>query len=126
MSVKLDYFKQSLDRLDEVMKEHKTGIVRDSAIKRYEICYELAWKSIQVFLKSEGLETCNSPKQCYKKAFQLGLVTDEPGFASMIENRNLTTHAYDEKLAEMVYGKIPGYLVLFQSLWRRLGEEKNR
>lgn len=118
--IKLNYFRQAVDNLNEVMLEDKTDIVRDSAIKRYGICYELAWKSIQELLKSEGLEVCKSPRRCFKEAFQQGWIEDEKGFADMVENRNLTTHTYDKELAEAVYQKINDYLALFESLLERM------
>lgn len=123
--IKLNHFKNAIANLEEVMAENKTSIVRDSAIKRYEICYELAWKSVQEFLKNEGLEICKSPKQCFKEGFQQGLIIDEEGFVDMIENRNLTTHTYDEELAEMVYQKITKYLLLFKELFRELTKKYN-
>ena len=118
--IKLNYFSQAVDNLNEVMLEDKTDIVRDSAIKRYEICYELAWKSVQELLKSEGLEMCKSPRRCFKEAFQQGWIDDEEGFADMVENRNLTAHTYDKELADAVYQKINGYLVLFESLLEKM------
>ena len=118
--IKLNYFRQAVGSLNEVMLEDKTDIVRDSAIKRYEICYELAWKSVQELLKSEGLEICKSPRRCFKEAFQQGWIEDEEGFADMVENRNLTTHTYDKELADTVYQKINDYLVLFESLLEKM------
>jgi nucleotidyltransferase substrate binding protein (TIGR01987 family) len=120
VNIKTNHFNKAIDNLYEVMQENKTNIVRDSAIKRYEICYELAWKSIQEFLKQEGLESCKSPKQCFKEAFYQGLIDEEVGFSDMVENRNLTTHTYDEKLAEIVYQSITGYLLLFKNLYQNL------
>ncbi len=118
--IKLNYFRQAVDNLNEVMLEDKTDIVRDSAIKRYEICYELAWKSVQELLKREGYEVCKSPRRCFKEAFQQGWIDDEEGFADMVENRNLTTHTYDKELADAVYQKINGYLALFESLLEKM------
>ena len=35
-------FSRAIINLEEVLEVEKTSIVRDSAIKRYELCYELA------------------------------------------------------------------------------------
>lgn len=40
-------FSQSISRLDEILKEPKTVANRDSAIKRFELTFELAWKSLK-------------------------------------------------------------------------------
>lgn len=118
--IKLNYFRQAVANLNAVMQEPRTDIVRDCAIKRYEICYELSWKSIQELLKSEGLEICQSPKRCFKEAFQQGWINDEEGFAEMVDKRNLTAHTYDKELAESVYQKINDYLQLFESLLKNM------
>jgi nucleotidyltransferase substrate binding protein (TIGR01987 family) len=115
-TIKLDHFKQAIDNLDEVMSMEKTSVVRDSAIKRYEICYELSWKIIQEFLKNKGIEVCKNPRDCFKQGFYQGLIEDELSFSKMIKNRNLTTHTYDNNLAESVYIDIKEYLTLFKKL----------
>ncbi|MBA5249101.1 MAG: DUF86 domain-containing protein [Gammaproteobacteria bacterium] len=116
-------FIQSITRLQEVLLENKTDIVRDSAIKRYEICYELSWKSIQEQLKNEGLEVCNSPKSCFKQAFKLGLIENEEKFADMVQSRNLTTHTYNEDLANKIYTQLEGYLQILTNLAQNIGKK---
>ena len=44
-------FKSSVSRLEEVLSVEKTDIVRDSAIQRFEIAFEMAWKTVKAFLK---------------------------------------------------------------------------
>ena len=119
--IKHQSFVKSVLRLQQVLRENKTDIVRDSSIKRYEICYELAWKSIQECLKNQGLEICNSPKHCFKQAFKLGLIDDEEKFADMVHNRNLTTHIYDEALADKIYKQLHGYAQLLDELGKNIG-----
>ncbi len=115
-NIKYNHFSKAFENLKEVMAEQKTDIVRDCAIKRYEICYELAWKTIQNALKNKGIEVCKNPKDCFKQAFLQGWIEDELSFSEMIKNRNLTTHTYDAKLAEQVYNDIGHYLILFEYL----------
>jgi nucleotidyltransferase substrate binding protein (TIGR01987 family) len=123
MNIKLNHFKQAIENLEEVLKESKTDIVRDSAIKRYEICYELAWKTVQEKLKNQGLEVCRSPKECFKQAFYQEWIDNELLFSDMIKNRNLTTHIYDSELAENVYLDIKNYLPLFKELLQKIDNE---
>jgi nucleotidyltransferase substrate binding protein (TIGR01987 family) len=123
MNIKLNHFKQAIENLEEVLKKSKTDIVRDSAIKRYEICYELAWKTVQEKLKNQGLEVCRSPKECFKQAFYQEWIDNELLFSDMIKNRNLTTHIYDSELAENVYLDIKNYLPLFKELLQKIDNE---
>ena len=64
-------FRHSVERLQEILREPKTVANRDSAIKRFELTFELAWKSIQAFMKHEGL-LCRSPRVCLWTATVLG------------------------------------------------------
>jgi len=55
-------FIKCLDKLEEVLNLEENDIVRDSAIKRFELCFELAWKVLKDYLHKEGL-FCRSPRK---------------------------------------------------------------
>ena len=114
-------FSQSIGRLAEILQEPQTVANRDSAIKRFELTFELAWKSAKTYLGNQGI-VCRSPRDCFAEAFRLGLVSDNPLWLKMIEDRNLSVHTYNEKLAEDIYGRLKDYLRLFEELNRSLGK----
>ena len=111
----LEDFQKATKRLGEVLKLKKTKIVRDSAIKRFELCFDLSWKSVKSIARINGIE-CYSPRECFKTAFQLKLISHDERWLEMIEDRNLTTHLYKENQANKVYRKLPRYLEMFQNL----------
>jgi nucleotidyltransferase substrate binding protein (TIGR01987 family) len=111
----LKSYKDSLDRLKEVLRVEKSLIQRDASIQRFEFTVELAWKIQQTFLREKGIE-CRSPKDCLKESFKYGLLPDNPLWLNMIEDRNLTVHTYDERTAEKVYGRVALYIPLFEAL----------
>jgi nucleotidyltransferase substrate binding protein (TIGR01987 family) len=115
----LEDFGKAVKRLEEVLKFKKTDVVRDSAIKRFELCFDLAWKSIKNYSKIYGME-CYSPRECFKNAFQLKLIEHDKKWLKMIDDRNLTTHLYKESQAEKVYKKLPEYLEMFKNLFEKL------
>lgn len=116
-------FGKSLQRLEEVLKREKTVESRDSAIKRFEFTVELAWKSIQKFLREEEI-ICRSPKECLREAFKFGLVRDDPQWINMFEDRNLTAHTYDEEVAADVYSRLPEYLGILENLKEKLEQKE--
>lgn len=118
----LNSFKNSVERLDEILKDEKTVKNRDSAIKRFEFTIELAWKCIQKFLRDQEI-ICRSPKECLKEAFKLELIEDDARWIVMFEDRNLTVHTYDEETAERVFSRLPGYLEIFQKLKNKIEEK---
>ncbi len=81
-SIKKD-FQKAVERLKEVLQLEKDDVTRDSAIKRFEIAYELAWKLLKVLLAEEGI-ICNSPRSCFKEAFSAGIIEYDNRWLLMI------------------------------------------
>ena len=115
----LEDLENTITRLEEAVKLKKTDIVRDSAIKRFELCFDLAWKNIQIYARKEGMD-CHSPRGCIKTAFQLNLIEYDERWLEMLEDRNLTVHMYKENIAEEVYGRLPSYIFLLKGLIQKL------
>lgn len=115
----LEDFKKSIDRLEEVLDLEKTDVIRDSAIKRFEMCFDLFWKAIKIYAKQKGIE-CNSPRDCIKTAFQLHIIKYEEKWIKVIKDRNLTVHIYKEQYADQVYSRLDKHLELFKNLYSQL------
>ena len=112
-------FKKTIARLEEAVSLEKTEIVRDSAIKRFELCFDLAWKCIKSYARREGIE-CNSPRSCLKVAFQLNLISYDENWLKMLDDRNLAVHIYREEYAEELYSRLSLYEGLFKELAMKL------
>lgn len=115
----LENFERSINKLEEVLRLEKTEISRDSAIKRFELCFDLSWKAIKEYARISGIE-CYSPRECFKTALQLKLIEHNEKWLEMIDDRNLTVHLYKEELSEEIYQKLPEYLEMFKDLLERL------
>jgi len=111
----LQNLKRAVKKLEEVLALEKTEITRDSAIKRFEICFDLSWKSIKNYAKEQGVE-CYSPRECFKVAFQLKLISEEDGWLKLIEDRNLSFHLYSEEKSDQIYSSLNHHLNLFNKL----------
>ncbi len=111
----LNSFMSSTERLDEIVRAPKTVANRDSAIKRFELTTELGWKTIKGYLRDKEI-VCRSPRECLEGAFKAGLISDNPLWLRILEDRNLSVHTYNEKLAEDIYGRLKDYLALFAEL----------
>ena len=108
-------FQNSVKRLRESLKKHKSIEIRDACIKRFEITFELSWKLLKIIMHDQGF-LCNSPKSCLQQAFSMGLIKDNPLWIDMLNDRNSSVHTYSEKFADNLYGKLKKYLKLFQEL----------
>ncbi|MBI2437022.1 MAG: nucleotidyltransferase substrate binding protein [Candidatus Magasanikbacteria bacterium] len=112
-------YHNALTRLEEILSIFKTDITRDSAIKRFELCFDLAWKLMKHRARYEGIE-CNSPRACIKAGFQIGMIDEDVAWLDMIEDRNKSVHVYDEQLAEEVYHTLSDHLIQFQKLFQKI------
>lgn len=95
-------------RLIEAVKQPERDILRDAVIQRFEFSFELVWKALKLYLERQGHE-CGGLRPTLKKAFTEGIInTPEEGdiWLQMLEDRNLTTHAYDQELAIRIYQHI--------------------
>lgn len=100
-------FKNALERLEEALGEHlsKGAIVVDGTIQRFEFTFELAWKLAKFILAYNGIEA-ETPRAVIKEAFKAKFISDGDGWIDMLEDRNKTSHIYDEKQALKIYKKI--------------------
>lgn len=115
-------FENIIKRLKEVLNSDKTEISRDSAIKRFELCFDLAWKTIKEYTKTKGVE-CYSPVDCFKSAFQLKLIEHNEKWLEMVKDRNFSAHVYKKERAEELYSRLPDYLKMFKKLSSKFNEK---
>ena len=85
--------------------EHPSIVERAGLIQFFEMTFEIGWKLLKDFLEAEGY-VINSPRAAIKQAFQSQLITAGHEWISALDDRNLTTHTYNEEIAELVERKI--------------------
>ena len=110
-SVEFKYMnlKKAYLRLKEVsdMYDGKNDIIRDSLIQRFEFTYELTHKTLKEFMKYLGVTLENSfPRTIYKKAYVNNLISDDSVWINLLEDRNYTSHIYNESLADEIAKRI--------------------
>ena len=95
--------RDSAARLAEAVAQPQSELIRDATIQRFEFTFEVVWKTLKLYLERQGYE-CGGPRPTLKKAFAENLIPT-PGEADawlqMLEDRNLTSHAYDEAQARV-------------------------
>lgn len=121
----MEDFEKALQRLEEVLAVEKNEIVRDSAIKRFEIVFDLGWKTLKAFLQEVHNISCMSPIMCFRAALKIGLIDHDTFWIEVKNLRNLTVHAYSRETAEEVYAALPNVLVHFQRLYDKMKSENS-
>ncbi len=67
--------------------------------------FDLSWKLLKDYLTEEGFEI-KTPRQAIKQAFQSEVIEDGRKWLEALEDRNLTSHTYDEETAVKVIKEI--------------------
>ena len=124
---KYDRFTAAVTRLREALDDYKKyplDSVRDGTIQRFEFCTELAWKTMREYLLDQGYTNINSPKEVIKQAFAFGMIDDQKAWVELLNDRNLTSHVYDEATAAAIFARIEGqYLPLFDRVTAYMKDE---
>jgi nucleotidyltransferase substrate binding protein (TIGR01987 family) len=91
-------------------------VERAGLIQFFKMAFELAWKLMKDYLEEEGF-VVNSPKEAIKQAFQSDIIKDGHTWIDALNDRNLTTHTYEEETAIIVTEKIKdNYFPLLKNL----------
>lgn len=109
-------FLKAMKQLERAVQQPKNEFIRDSVIQRFEFTYELAWKMLKLRLEADAV-IARTPKETLQEALQAGFVEDGNAWSELQKMRNLTSHAYDEILADKVYAYVATEGIgLFQKL----------
>jgi nucleotidyltransferase substrate binding protein (TIGR01987 family) len=94
--------RRAVARLREACEQPDSPFLRDAVIQRFEFCWELAWKALKLRLADLGIEAL-APRDTFREALKVGLIDDGNAWTLAQQQRNLTSHTYDEALAAAVY-----------------------
>lgn len=96
---------KAITRLEEGCSNAKDELDKDGVIKRFEFTFEIFWKTLKIFLEDQGI-LCKSPKSCLIEGFRFGMFSDEAVYLNMLEDRNLTSHVYDQLTSNEIFERI--------------------
>lgn len=120
-------YKKALARLQAVQANELPSLSeleKEGLIQRFEYTYELAWKTLQDFLRYKGYIDFAGPNATLSLALQDGYITDADGWRKMKKSRELMSHTYDEGQANQIVSDIAGTFVhLLEQLCIRLTNE---
>jgi nucleotidyltransferase substrate binding protein (TIGR01987 family) len=109
--IKFEKFKKALLSLEAIylkpMQEDRSNV--DATIQRFEFTFELAWKFLKDYFFERDIEL-HYPKEVIQEAFNVHLIFNEDIWIQMLKDRNMTSHTYDEKLADEIHARIKLYV----------------
>jgi nucleotidyltransferase substrate binding protein (TIGR01987 family) len=123
-------YTRAVEKLKQAVEESGTKELSEleveGMIQRFEYSYELAWKTLQDFLKFKGFSDIAGPNDVLKTAFEAGYIHDAEAWRRLKKSRELTSHTYDEATSSDIAEAIKSeYYLMFDQLYQTLNDERN-
>lgn len=104
---KLTNYQKSMKRLKEALdRDESDELVLDGVIQRFEFTYELSWKLLKAYLAYQGIAEVRSPREAFKEGFAAGVIDEGDLWIEMLDDRNVTSHTYNEIEAREIFNKV--------------------
>jgi nucleotidyltransferase substrate binding protein (TIGR01987 family) len=79
-----------------------SDLERQGLVQAFEFTHELAWNVLKDYLEEQGVMEIIGSKTVSRAAFRSGLIEDGEAWMEMIKARNLSSHTYQEEIAENI------------------------
>ncbi|GAB4436814.1 MAG: nucleotidyltransferase substrate binding protein [bacterium] len=113
----LEKLEKAYNRLKEAVEIAKDDLDKDGVIQRFEFSAELLWKTLKILLEYNKVDAEGGPRQCIKLAFRHGYINDDEILLDMLDDRNKSSHIYDEKTSQEIFERIKEvYLNVFDKI----------
>ncbi|MFE8073394.1 nucleotidyltransferase substrate binding protein [Marinobacteraceae bacterium S3BR75-40.1] len=125
---RLSNFRKAYNQLDDAIhlrrERRLSRLEEQGVIQAFEYTYELAWNVLRDFLQWQGIANLTGSRDSIREAFNAGLIESGEVWMQMLQDRNRTSHTYNEETATQILNSIDGqYHELFQQLEQRMSRE---
>lgn len=108
----------------ELVSVPESTLMRDGIIQRFEYTFELSWKTMKRYLEMYGIEQVDKLKNrdFFRSCHESGLIRDPQAWFDFLQDRNQTSHTYDQVVAVDVYDSAVRFIADAQYLLAQLRE----
>jgi len=100
---RLDNFSKALKQLTKFIEKGELNeLEQQGLIQSFEYTYELAWNTIKDFFENQGQTNILGSRDAFRLAFKNGLIENGETWMEMIKSRVLTSHTYNEDIADAI------------------------
>jgi len=79
---------------------------KQGLIQSFEYTYELAWNVLKDYFELQGETGLHGSRDVFRLAFRRGIIEDGETWMDMVKSRTLTTHTYNEDIANKIAADI--------------------
>jgi nucleotidyltransferase substrate binding protein (TIGR01987 family) len=122
---RLNSYKKALAALERsvaaAQERNLNEMEEQGLVQGFEFTFELSWKLLKDYLETKGFKDFHGSKDTFKLAFQEGLISDGEIWMEMIDNRNRSSHTYEESIAKLIISLIISkYFLKFKELANKM------
>jgi nucleotidyltransferase substrate binding protein (TIGR01987 family) len=130
IAIRFKVFNKALNTLEFPLNQLKTPldqevykVFRDSLIQRFEYTYETCLQFFKQILEDQYNITTAGTRDIFREALRAKLITEQEleVLLAMILDRNQTSHAYKEAVAQRIAQDINQYYKTMKAIAQRLG-----
>ncbi len=124
---RLNHYSQALGQLTKfIAKGELNELEKQGLIQAFEYTYELAWNTLKDYFEAQGEADLHGSRDVLRLAFKRGVIEEGEIWMDMIRSRTLTSHTYNEEVAEKISADIVGkYFAQFVALRSKMDALKD-
>ena len=104
---RLSHFSKALSQLTKFIEKGALNeLEKQGLIQAFEYTYELAWNTLKDYFEAQGETNINGSRDAFRLAFKRGLIENGETWMDMVRSRTLTSHTYNEDVAEKIAADI--------------------
>ncbi len=104
---RLNHFSKALSQLTKFIEKGALNeLEKQGLIQAFEYTFELAWNTLKDYFEVQGETNIHGSRDAFRLAFKRGLLEDGETWMDMIKSRTLTSHTYNEDVAEKIAADI--------------------
>ena len=123
----LEMLNRSLTKLQQSQFEDYEEL-RDAIFQRFKYSVDTFWKYLNEYLKSEKSIKIPAPrpKSVFRECSEIGLISKDEYLlcVGLIDDRNETSHGYNEDLAEEIASHIPKHYEVMHDILEKVIPKK--
>lgn len=127
LMTKKDHLKKSIANLEEFIEDYKATpkkSIQSGVIYGFNLCFELSWQALKLYLEDQGFLILGGPKSILKEAYAYNIIDDEEVWLAILDDIKLISYYYNEETANKIFLRIINdYLSVFKKLCIMLDEE---
>ncbi|GIV98991.1 nucleotidyltransferase substrate binding protein [Roseiflexus sp.] len=124
---RFNHFTRALRQLEKfIAKGELNELEEQGLIQAFEYTFDLSWNVIKDYFELQGDTGILGSRDAFRLAFRRGLIEHGDVWMSMIKSRALTSHTYNEEIAQQVASAIvnqyyPEFVRLHETLTKLKG-----